>query len=69
MTTSLIEQAFLRAIKQRRPNTAVIVHSDRGSQYMSQSYQHLLKQMRCVPCAGQKGSCPDNSMRESFFHS
>lgn len=69
MTTALIEQAFLMAMKQRQPTTPVVVHSDQGSQYMSQAYQSLLKPLNCIPSVSKRGHCYDNAMMESFFHS
>ena len=69
MTTALIEQAFLMAMKQRQPTTPVVVHSDQGSQYMSQAYQSLLKRLNCIPSVSKRGHCYDNAMMESFFHS
>ena len=69
MNTALIEQALLLAIKQRRPQKEVIVHSDQGSQYMSQAYQALLKRLGCIPSVSKRGYCYDNATMESFFHS
>lgn len=69
MNTALIEQALLLAIKQRRPQKQVIVHSDQGSQYVSQAYQALLKRLSCIPSVSKRGYCYDNATMESFFHS
>ena len=40
MNTALIEQALLLAIKQRRPQKEVMVHSDQGSQYRANRIRH-----------------------------
>lgn len=69
MTSDLITQALLMAVKQRQPDHPVIVHSDQGSQYMSQTYQTLLNRLNCIPSVSKRGNCYDNAMMESFFHS
>jgi len=43
LVTSLIEDALTMAVKRYKPSTGTIHHSDRGSQYCSDSYQYLLK--------------------------
>src|SRR5205085_7159866 len=40
MLTSLIEDALTMALERRQPPTGLLHHSDRGSQYASQAYQH-----------------------------
>lgn len=53
----------------RRPETGLILHSDRGSQYCSDEFQALLKGygMRCS--MSRKGNCWDNSPTESLWGS
>ena len=57
------------ALWQRRPKAGLIVHSDRGSQYASNTYRRLLKAHEFVGSMSRKGNCWDNSMAESFFGS
>lgn len=42
MTSTLVEDALVMAIRRRKPPKGLIHHSDRGSQYTSESYQQLL---------------------------
>jgi putative transposase len=43
-------------------------HSDRGSQYASDSHRALLKQHGIRQSMSRKGNCWDNAVSESFFH-
>jgi transposase InsO family protein len=69
MTTELIKRALNMAYRHRSPNTKthLIIHSDRGSQYASASYQALLKQYGLIVSMSRKGDCWDNAVTESFF--
>ena len=67
MTSSLIEDAFLKAILSRKPSSGLIFHSDRGSQYAGNSFQKLLKSHNAISSMSQKGNCWDNAVVESFF--
>lgn len=57
------------AVWQRRPESGLIVHSDRGSQYASRNYRRLLKAHGFVGSMSRKGDCWDNAVVESFFGS
>jgi putative transposase len=52
MRTKLVNDALMMAIWQRKPAKGLLWHSDRGSQYASESHRALLKQhrirQRCV---------------------
>lgn len=61
--------ALRMALQRRRPLPGLIHHSDRGSQYTSHQYQHLLKAHQIQPSLGKVGSCFDNAAMESFFGS
>jgi len=69
LKAALVKEALLMACFRRKPVKGLIHHSDRGSQYASGEYQHLLKTfgMRCS--MSRKGDCWDNAVVESFFHS
>ncbi|MGQ5525726.1 IS3 family transposase, partial [Chitinimonas sp. PSY-7] len=41
MTQDLVSQALWKAIKWKRPEAGLMLHSDRGSQYCSQGYRAL----------------------------
>lgn len=67
MTSSLVEDALLKAVWKRKPNKGLIFHSDRGSQYASNSFQKLLKNYKIVSSMSRKGNCWDNAVAENFF--
>jgi putative transposase len=63
----LARSAMLMALRTRRPNGALIVHSDRGVQYAAGDYQQLLADWSVTPSMSRKGNCWDNAVSESFF--
>jgi transposase InsO family protein len=67
MRTELIEDAFLNALSWRRPEGRLLHHSDRGSQYASESYRKLLESHDIECSMSRKGNCWDNAVMESFF--
>jgi len=60
-------RALEMAIWQRRESVALIVHSDRGSQFCSSDYQRLLRQYGLVSSMSAVGHCGDNAACEGFF--
>ena len=68
MTTALIITALDQAVLRRRPAPGTIFHSDRGSQYASHELRKALEHHGIVPSMGSTGSCYDNAITESFFH-
>jgi putative transposase len=68
LNASLVTTAVQRAIYQRRPTQEVILHSDRGSQYASKDLHSLAKEQMLCLSMGKTGSCYDNAVTESFFH-
>lgn len=65
----LVIQALRAALLCRRPSAGLLCHSDRGSQYASQDYQHQLTQAGLICSMSRKGNCYDNAVMESFFAS
>lgn len=61
--------ALQMALAQRRPPTGLIVHSDRGTQFASAAYRHVLAQHGLVASMSRKGNCYDNAFIESFWSS
>lgn len=68
LTASLVTSAMNRAISWRKPDEGLILHSDRGSQYASDDFVELAKEHRFQRSMGRTGSCYDNAVTESFFH-
>jgi transposase InsO family protein len=69
MTRGLVIDALDMAVKNRRPGSGVLHHSDRGSQYASDDYQERLKKYKMVCSMSRKGDCWDNAVMESFYRS
>ena len=67
MTNNLISESLFRAVEAKRPSRGLIHHSDRGSQYCSSQYCHLLKQFAMKTSMSGKGNCFDNAPMESFW--
>ena len=66
MTADLVCRALNMAVQNKRPSQALIVHSDRGSQYCSYEYHKIIKQYRFTESMSGKGNCFDNASIESF---
>ncbi len=43
------------------------MHSDRGSQYASDSHRRLIKDYRMIQSMSRRADCWDNAAMESFF--
>jgi len=67
METDLIADALKMAIVRRSPGTGLLHHSDRGVQYASDAYQHLLSMHDMKVSMSGKGDCWDNACMESFW--
>lgn len=63
----LVLEALRAAVGRRVPNTGLMHHSDRGSQYASGDYQDALDELAVVCSMSRKGNCWDNAVAESFF--
>jgi putative transposase len=67
MTKNLVSQSLLKAVTTKRPATALIHHSDRGSQYCALEYTSLLDRFGMRASMSRKGNCYDNAPMESFW--
>ena len=67
MKKQLVIQSVLMALWRKQDKQSVILHSDRGSQYISHEYQQFLKDHHIVSSMSAVGSCYDNAAAESFF--
>jgi len=68
MKAELVNSALLKAVWKRKPPRGLLWHTDRGSQYASDSHRALLKVHGIIQSMSRKGNCWDNSVAESFFH-
>jgi len=61
--------ALRMALSRRRPPPGLIVHSDRGAQFASGAYRHVLAGHGLLASMSRKGNCYDNAFIESFWSS
>jgi hypothetical protein len=66
---TLVSNAFKMALARRCPQTGLVVHSDRGNTYTSNSYLTLLQQNNIQVSMSRTANCYDNAVTVSFFHS
>ncbi len=69
MQAVLVNDALMMAVWKRKPAQGLIWHTDRSSQYASDSHRRLLAQHGILQSMSCKGDCWDNAVAESFFHS
>ncbi len=67
MTEDLVISALTKAVAGGAVKTGTIIHSDRGSQYVSKSFRALLASNGCRQSMSRQGNCYDNAQAESFF--
>jgi transposase InsO family protein len=67
MRTELVQDALAMALGRRAPAAGLLHHSDQGSQYASEDYQHLLEIRQITVSMSGKGDCWDNACMESFW--
>jgi transposase InsO family protein len=67
LRVELVSDALQMAIARRRPGEGLLHHSDRGVQYASEDYMHLLQSHKMESSMSGKGDCWDNAVMESFW--
>lgn len=67
MQARMVSDALLMALWRRGKPTALMHHSDQGSQYTSDDFQQLLKSQNITCSMSRRGECWDNAAMESFF--
>ncbi len=67
MRSELTELALQRALWSRKPPKGLMVHTDQGSQFVSDNYRKLLKAWGLKQSMSRRGNCWDNAVIESFF--
>ena len=63
----LVCQALKSAYWRRKPAAGLIMHSDRGSQYASDTHRQLIKDYGMIQSMSRRANCWDNAAMESFF--
>lgn len=69
MNKRLVTDALRMAWFRRHPAPGLIVHSDRGSQYCSKTFQDALKAYGMKSSMSRKANCWDNAPTESLWGS
>jgi putative transposase len=69
LSADIVEDALRMAVWRRKPQRGLIFHSDRGSQYASDSFRKLLRRYGMKQSMSRKANCWDNSPVEKFFGS
>lgn len=67
MTAELVVRALQMALRRGLIKRGGTVHTDRGSQYVSNIYRHLLAWHEIKQSMSGRGNCYDNAQAESFF--
>ena len=67
MTEDLVIGALRIAIQQRQPPSDLIHHTDRGGQYASKRYRHILRRASMKQSMSRADNCYDNAFMESCF--
>jgi transposase InsO family protein len=67
MTEELVAKAFRKAVAAGYARAETIVHTDRGSQYVSTGFRALLTAAGCRQSMSRRANCYDNAAAESFF--
>ncbi|MDQ3652242.1 MAG: IS3 family transposase [Acidobacteriota bacterium] len=67
MTEELVIKAFTRAVGSGSVKPSTIIHTDRGSQYVSKNFRHLLAAQQCRQSMSRRANCWDNAQAESLF--
>jgi transposase InsO family protein len=70
LTKALVLTAFNQAVILRKPDSSLILHTDRGSQYSSDKFREIVQETNGLTLSmSRKGNCWDNAVVESFFAS
>lgn len=67
MTEELVIKALKKAVASGSIKAETIVHTDRGSQYVSGNFRALLADNKCRQSMSRRANCYDNAQAESFF--
>jgi transposase InsO family protein len=67
MEEQLIIRALLKGLQWREPAAGLIVHSDRGGQYVGNQFRELLDKYLCQQSMSRADDAYDNAFAESFF--
>lgn len=61
--------ALNNAVRNRRPGTGLVFHTDRGIEYAAGAFKERLAELGFIQSMNRPGKVTDNAFIESFFHS
>jgi putative transposase len=64
---ALVVNALQRALLAQRPRPDLVIHSDRGSQYVGNAYTMLLRAAQAQLSHSRRGECYNNAQAESLW--
>lgn len=67
MTSSLVTDTIREALQTEKVTGGLALHSDQGSQYISQAYFNLAQAYHVSPSMSSPGCPYDNAAMENFF--
>ncbi len=67
MKAELVCDALKSAYWRRKPVAGLLMHTDRGSQYASDSHRKLIDDYQMIQSMSRRANCWDNAAMESFF--
>jgi putative transposase len=67
MEESLVIRALEKALDSRQPGKGLILHSDRGGQYVSGALRKVIKKWQGCQSMSRADNCYDNAVGESLF--
>jgi putative transposase len=68
LAQDLVLDALLMPVRRRKPKNPLI-HSDHGSQFVSDAWRRFCHAHHLEPSMSRRGNCWDNAAAESFFSS
>ena len=66
-STQLLTKTFKQAYSERKPERRLMFHSDRGTQYMSYTFVHLLEDFGVKQSFSRTARPHENAVRRSVF--
>lgn len=65
--SALVASTLRSAVRQRKPRSGLILHSDRGGEFANRKVATLIRRQGGVQSMSRRGNCWDNAVAESFF--
>jgi len=66
-SVALVKQNLCKAKQKEKVTDGLILHSDQGQQYTSETYHVLISEYNITPSMSRRGNCWDNAPMENFF--